>query len=258
MANFRSVEAALKYFNTKYGHDPRYYWNSLPQNVKSNLMKDSFGYKKEVSFDELKKAINNRLFKEDGSKKDFNTIKKYNNYDTNNYYERKTANNRRYFGEKEEKSFKNMHDKNSELEKLGDEVLIKGYIPRDGEEIPDELITEVTSLLSRNMEKKNSLQKAIEDVEINNPFKDAPVKTYNDKEKTSYWLFDMDKPKEKIKHDPYKSLALRMKYKKDFDDEELYAYIDDFVNNSEDKYYLENSGFHDVMEYFRDFLRNNY
>ena len=258
MANFKSVEAALKYFNTKYGNDPRYYWNSLPQNVKSNLMKDSFGYKKEVSFDELKKAINNRLFKEDGSKKDFNMIKKYNNYDTNSYYDRKAANNRKYFGEKEEKSSKNMHDKNIDLEKLGDEELIKGYIPRDGKEIPEELVNEVVSLLSRNMGKKNSLQNAIEDVEIDNPFKDAPVKTYNDKEKTSYWLFDMDKPKEEVKQDPFKNLSLRMKYNKNFDENELFSYIDDFVNNSEDKYYLENSELPDVMEYFRDFLRNNY
>ena len=258
MANFKSVEAALKYFNTKYGHDPRYYWNSLPQNVKSNLMKDSFGYKKEVSFDELKKALNKRLFKEDGTKKDFNMLKKYNNYETKDYYTRKAMNNRRYFGEKDEVAQKNMHEVNTDLEKLGDEELIKGYIPRDGGEIPEELVNEVVSLLSRNMGKKNSLQNAIEDVEIDNPFKDAPVKTYNDKEKTSYWLFDMDKPKEEIKQDPLKNLSLRMKYNKNFDDEELFSYLDEFVNNSEDKYYLENSELPDVMEYFRDFLRNKY
>jgi len=257
MANFKSVEAALKYFNTKYGHDPRYYWNSLPQNVKSNLMKDSFGYKKEVSFDELKKALNKRLFKEDGSKKDFKMLKKYNNYDTNSYYDRKAANNRKYFGEKEEKSSKNMHDKNIVLEKLGDEELIKGYIPRDGGEIPEELINEVVSLLSRNMGKKNSLQNAIEDVEIDNPFKDAPVKTYNDKEKTSYWLFDMDKPKEK-ELNKNNDLAMKWKYDKSFQKEDLFPYLDEFVNNHPNKYYLENSELPDVIEELINSLQTRY
>lgn len=258
MANFKSVDAALKYFNTKYGHDPRYYWNSLPQNVKSNLMKDSFGYKKEVSFDELKKAINNRLFKKDGSKKDFNMIKKYNNYDTKDYYDRKAANNRRYFGEKNETAQKNMQEINTELEKLGDEALIKGYIPRDGGEIPEELVNEVTKLLSRNMEKRNSLQNAIEEIEIENPFKDAPVKTYNKKEKDKYWLLEMDIPKEKIKYDPLEGLSLRIKYNKNFDLSELLPYIDDYVNNSPDKYYLENSELPDVLDQFRDYIRSKY
>lgn len=257
MANFKSVEAALKYFSTKYGRDPRYYWNSLPQNVKSNIMKDSFGYKKEVSFDELKKAINNRLFKEDGSKKDFNTIKKYNNYDTKGYYERKAANNRKYFGEKEEKSIKDMHDKDKYLERLGDEVLIKGYIPRDGQEIPEELINEVASLLSRNMEKKNSLQNVIEEIEIDNPFKDAPVKTYNNKEKTSYWLFNIDKPKEK-ELNKNNDLALKWKYDKNFQKENLFSYLDEFVNNHPDKYYLENSELPDVIEELINSLQTRY
>lgn len=257
MANFKSVEAALKYFNTKYGHDPRYYWNSLPQNVKSNLMKDSFGYKKEVSFDELKKAINNRLFKEDGTKKDFKMLKKYNNYETKDYYTRKAMNNRRYFGEKDEVAQKNMHEVNTELEKLGDEALIKGYIPRDGGEIPEELVNEVVSLLSRNMGKKNSLQNAIEDVEIDNPFKDAPVKTYNDKEKISYWLFDVDKPKEK-ELNRNNDLAMKWKYDKNFQREDLIPYLDEFVNNHPDKYYLENSELPDVIEELINSLQTRY
>lgn len=257
MANFKSVEAALKYFNTKYGHDPRYYWNSLPQNVKSNLMKDSFGYKKEVSFDELKKTLNKRLFKEDGTKKSFKMLKKYNNYDTKNYYGRRAMNNRRYFGEKNEIAKKKMYEDNTELEKLGDEFLIKGYIPRDGKEVPEDLIDEVVKLLSQNMEKKNSLQNVIEDVEIDNPFKNAPVKTYNNKEKNDYWLFEMDKPKTK---EPSKvnGLALKWKYDKNFQREDLFPYLDDFVDNHPDKYILENSGVSDVIDELIKTLETRY
>lgn len=260
MATFKNVEAALKYFNAKYGHDPRYYWNSLSRNEQSNIMKDVFGYNREKSFDELKKAINNKLFNKDGTKRDYNSIKKNNNYDTNLYYDRKANEKRKNFEEKEEIIQKDLHKTDKYLERLGDEYLVKGFIPRDGEEIPEELVEEVTRLLSRNMNKeikRNSLQDAVEEIELSNPFENSPVKNYNNKEKINYWLFDLDypKPKETNKNN---NLALKWKYDKNFQKDDLFPYLDEFVNNHPDKYYLENSELPDVLEELINSLQTRY
>ena len=273
MANFKSVEAALKYFNTKYGHDPRYYWNSLSNNEKRNVTKASFGYKKEVSFDELKKAINDRLFNENGKIKHKNYIKKAYNKSPERYdaLQKAYKNNKKL--DKEIKS-KKLQTNSDEYELLGDKFLLENDFSDADSDINflnEDLLSSLSdksknSLLdvesSGKINKNNPLYESI----LNRATKFLPNKWKNNQieEKDISKIFayknNIDPTITKkllesgVNPEYFATIKVMDELDKNYTKDDLIPYLDDYVNNSPDKNYLENSTIEDVLDNFYDEL----